>query len=126
MTQRRALEIKSWLYRPFLYYAAHYALTTDLQNRIKPYVQKAVDCCIYAIQGRGTRHRHHGTWYSGRAVLSAALLLIAAVKAQLSVKWHVNWRTVIRQAISVMKFWAVESVDFARGKALLEELVDGM
>ena len=124
MVQVRVLEIKLWLYRPFLYYAIHHQWTSNIRNEVRPYVQKAIACSIHLIEGRPAMHRHHGAWYVGRSIISAGLLVLAAVKAGIAVDTgsNRNWREVIHTACVVLRFWSDESADFARGKDLLERL----
>ncbi|KAH9207667.1 hypothetical protein DL95DRAFT_482473 [Leptodontidium sp. 2 PMI_412] len=120
IVQFRALEIKSWLYRPFLYFAIHHVPYDNLNPRLQFLVLKAIDSSIHWILLRPVRHRHHGSWYVGRLVLSSALSIIAAVKAGITAEKLNDWRDIIREAISAMQFWEDESPDLKKGKEVLE------
>ncbi|KAL2832102.1 hypothetical protein BDW59DRAFT_115458 [Aspergillus cavernicola] len=89
--QARVLGLRSWLYRPFVCYAIHnhnhsHSEGEEENNlsqiQIDKFVQKCIECCFHIIQSKPTRHRHHGTYYAARNVLSSALLIIAAVRAE--------------------------------------------
>ncbi|KAH7389223.1 hypothetical protein BKA64DRAFT_758445 [Cadophora sp. MPI-SDFR-AT-0126] len=122
--QFRALEIKSWLYRPFLYYTIHHVPYTSLSPRLQALVIKAVDTSIHWILLRPVRHRHQGTWYVGRLVLSSALSLLAAVKSGLEdhVRKLGEWRNIVKEAISALEFWEDESPDFSKGREVITVL----
>ncbi|KAL5313245.1 hypothetical protein ACEPPN_018978 [Leptodophora sp. 'Broadleaf-Isolate-01'] len=120
IVQFRALEIKSWLYRPFLYFAIHHVPYDNLNPRLQSLVLKAIDSSIHWILLRPVRHRHHGSWYVGRLVLSSALSIIAAVKAGITAEKLNDWRDIIREAILAMQFWEDESPDLKKGKEVLE------
>ncbi|PVH70328.1 hypothetical protein DL98DRAFT_504778 [Cadophora sp. DSE1049] len=120
VVQFRALEVKSWLYRPFLYYTIHHAPYDTLNPRLQSLVLKAIDSSIHWILLRPARHRHHGSWYAGRLVLSSALSIIAAVKAGIEAEKLSDWRDIVLEAISAMEFWEDESPDFRKGREVLE------
>lgn len=119
--QTRAMEVKAWLYRPFLYYII-YQSSSKVPERVRQLAQKAIDSSIHWIQLRHIRHRHHRSWFVGRLILSSALSILAAVKAKLHLDSLDYWKEIVLQAISTMKFWADESSDFAVGSVVLEKL----
>lgn len=86
------------------------------------FVQKAIQCSFHIIASKATRHRHHGTWFAARAVLSSALLIIAAVKAKGIVDYLIDWPDLVEQAISSLEHWARESPDIAHAIFELENL----
>ncbi|EDN99187.1 hypothetical protein SS1G_14047 [Sclerotinia sclerotiorum 1980 UF-70] len=121
----RAMEVKAWLYRPFLYYIIHQIIhqsSSKVPERVRQLAQKAIDGSIHWILLRHNRHRHHGSWFVGRLILSSALSILAAVKAKLRLDSLDNWKEIVLEAITTMKFWADESSDFAVGSVVLEKL----
>ena len=84
--QARALEIKERIYRPFLYRLihGHHTLTSAERNAHEPQVTQHAITCTRLIQQWNIRHRHHGTWLMSRQTFAAALLLLAACKAGIS------------------------------------------
>ncbi|KAK9236405.1 hypothetical protein V1525DRAFT_217083 [Lipomyces kononenkoae] len=121
--QERVFEVKSWLYRPFVYYAIHNGLGKGTGYNIEEYVHKAITCCLHVIQSKHIRHRHHGTWFASRMVLCAALLIIAAVKAGGIIDYLLDWHDLVNQAISSLEYWESESRDLAKGKTVLKHLL---
>ncbi|KAK9234056.1 hypothetical protein V1525DRAFT_88628 [Lipomyces kononenkoae] len=121
--QARLLEVKSWLYRPFVCQAVHYGLGQGTGYNIEEYVHKAITCCLHVIQSKHIRHRHHGTWFASRMVLCAALLIIAAVKAGGIIDYLLDWQDLVNQAISSLECWESESRGLAKGKSVLEDLL---
>lgn len=81
----RFLEIRLWLYQPFLFFAAHRygtdtnpaSLTDDEFRIVQGFVDSVLDCCMKILQARCLRHRHHGIWFDLRALVTASLVFIA-------------------------------------------------
>jgi hypothetical protein len=122
--QARVLELKSWLYRPFVFYAIHGVGEEGLSPELEKFVQKAIECSFHIIQSKPTLHRHHGSWFAARNVLSSALLILAAVKAGELVTYLEDWPELINQAIRTLAHWAPESQDLAHGQRILEKLLE--
>ncbi|KAK9234142.1 hypothetical protein V1525DRAFT_391744 [Lipomyces kononenkoae] len=121
--QARVFEVKSWLYRPFVYYAVHHGLGQRTGYDIEEYVHKAITCCLHVIQSKHIRHRHHGTWFASRTVLCSALMIIAAVKAGGIIDYLLDWQDLVNQAISSLEYWESESRDLSKGKSVLKDLL---
>jgi hypothetical protein len=101
-TDNRILEMRSWLYQPFLYYIIH---SVDNMSGVSPDISHqrqssqtssllpedtralhsmiiaGIDCNLKIIDVRSLRHRHHGLWYDLRSTMCASLLLLAIVKS---------------------------------------------
>jgi hypothetical protein len=101
-TDNRILEMRSWLYQPFLYYIIH---SVDSTSGVSPNVSHhhqpsqtssllpedtralhsmitaGIDCNLKIMDVRSLRHRHHGLWYDLRSTMCASLLLLAIVKS---------------------------------------------
>lgn len=119
--QARVMEVETWLYRPFLYYMIHQS-SGEIPERVRQLAQKSIDSSIHWILLRYVRHRHHGSWFVGRLILSSAISILAAVKAKMRLDSLDDWKEIVQEAISVMDFWADESPDFAVGSVVLQKL----
>lgn len=119
--QARVMEVETWLYRPFLYYMIHQS-SEEIPERVRQLAQKSIDSSIHWILHRHVRHRHHGSWFVGRLILSSAISILAAVKAKMRLDSLDDWKEIMQEAISVMDFWADESPDFAVGSVVLQKL----
>ena len=141
MVRGRTLEIQSWLYCPFLYYAIHHPPSDPYRLLIEPFVEKALVCGSAHIRGLEARHRHHGTWYEMRAATMAALCILAAAKSGVvDMKDGIGagagrgeiwggmgeggWRETVTRMIGILGFWEGEAADLTRAKGLLEELLE--
>lgn len=122
--QGRVLELRSFLYRNFVYYAIYHGAEDEMSPDIVQLVQKAVACSFHIIQSKPTKRRHHGSWFASRNVLCSALLILAAVKAGGIVDYLVDWPDLAAQAIGLLGHWASEAPDLAQAKGILEKLVD--
>ena len=101
--ENRLLEMRHWLYQPFLFYLVHarpgpvspalrrartYSSTTSSQddserpwNTFWPLIVRAIECNMAILETRTLPHRHHGLWFDLRAIISSTLLLLAVVKS---------------------------------------------
>lgn len=105
-TENRLLEMRSWLYQPFLYYLVHvrppipacvlargHFLHHDSNGPSSSetinqhdelfwtFVTKAIDCSLMMLETRSIPHRHHGLWFDLRALVCSTLLLTAVFKS---------------------------------------------
>ncbi|KAK3109844.1 hypothetical protein LTR53_016470 [Teratosphaeriaceae sp. CCFEE 6253] len=108
--ENRLLEVRSWLYQPFLYWLIHRRppppgpgagpRLDDLPDReaftracaaeglgaedagmLFQLVGSGLDCSLKILDMRSLRHRHHGLWYDMRSTMCAALILLAVVRS---------------------------------------------
>ena len=102
--ENRLLEMRSWLYQPFLYYLVHatpqrplsefaanspistHAPTeppfiSESSNVLWSLIMRGIDCNMTILETRSLPHRHHGLWYDLRAIMCASLILLAIVKS---------------------------------------------
>ena len=124
-TANRLLEMKAWLYRPFLYYAIHtptLALDAPDNQALRRFVDAAMDCNHSIIQNRSVRHRHHGIWFDIRALVTAAVVLTAVIKSR-TVNVPSNWENSFQIIINNIQFWEEESPDLPKTKSIVEELL---
>lgn len=114
--ENRLLEVRSWLYQPFLYYLIHHDHHPDLcelcnVGRSSPgawtvssshtveashmddetvllhrLISSGIDSCMTILDSRALHHRHHGLWYDLRSLMCASLILVAIVKSG-----HESW-----------------------------------
>jgi hypothetical protein len=109
-TDNRILEMRSWLYQPFLYYLIHSpslgsATSATSSSSVLPNVSHhrqrnsssplpaedtralhnmitaGIECNLKIMDVRSLRHRHHGLWYDLRSTMCASLILLAIVKS---------------------------------------------
>ncbi|KFZ02170.1 hypothetical protein V500_00408 [Pseudogymnoascus sp. VKM F-4518 (FW-2643)] len=122
MLRTRALEIRSWILRPFLFQAIHSSTDSPYQITIRPWVDEAIRCCIQLIEANSLRHLHHGTWYTIRLSTTSALLLCASAKGGLAPN---GWLQTVQLAIETLQFWENEgSGDSYKARLVLQELMD--
>ncbi|KAK5015348.1 hypothetical protein LTR16_003411 [Cryomyces antarcticus] len=124
-TWNRLLEMKTWLYQPFLYYAIHNntQLPDLLENSaLRSLIEAGMDCALKTVEHRTLRHRHHGLWFDIRAIVTASLTVMAMVKSG-NVKIDEQWDGRILSVIRTLAFWEDESPDLVKTKKVLEELL---
>lgn len=103
-TENRLLEMRSWLYQPFLYHLIHARPQRSSLHPISSptayihrnnsitlngegagiywsLIDRGIECNLTILDTRSLPHRHHGLWYDLRAVMSASLILLAIVKS---------------------------------------------
>lgn len=99
-TENRLLEMRHWLYQPFLYYLIHarpdpsaFSHGPQADESLSPseihhaqgtfwmLIARAIDCNLTILETRSIPHRHHGLWYDLRAIICSSLILLAVVKA---------------------------------------------
>ncbi|KFY25858.1 hypothetical protein V493_04410 [Pseudogymnoascus sp. VKM F-4281 (FW-2241)] len=127
-TTNRLLEMRSWLYQPFLYHAIHADPQTAHVGEnpvLQSLVEAAMECHLETVQKRCFRHRHHGIWFDIRAIVSAAFSVIAAAKSG-KVTVREEWADHIAHIIETLAFWESESPDLVRTRQVLERLFMGM
>lgn len=120
MVWGRALEIKAWIYRPFLFYAIHSPQHAPGRKLALAFVDKAMSCSFQLLNKHSVFHRHHGTWYGLRETVSGALLLLGAVRCgTLSVP--AQWRDVVKTGILKLRLWEDEVPGLKRAVEVLED-----
>lgn len=123
MARGRLLELKAWLYRPFLYHAIHSTPETPSRVTTLPFAEKSLFYNFLIAQEDHTRHRHHGTWYSLRAKTTAMLCILGAVRCG-NISVPAGWAEVVRSGISNFKYWESEAPGLSRSIQVLENLLD--
>ncbi|OAL33523.1 hypothetical protein AYO20_07209 [Fonsecaea nubica] len=123
MIRTRVLGIKTLIFRPFLFYAPHHPEQALQQPVIQPYVQQAVELSIHVIENSSVRHRHHGTWYTCRMSISAALSLLAASRTDI-IRLPQDWELAVQLAIETLLYWEAEAPgDLRKARGILEDLL---
>jgi hypothetical protein len=121
MLRTRAIEIRSWVLRPFLFRAIHCSPDNPQRVMLSSWVEAAIRCCIQLIEANSLRHRHHGTWYVLRVSTASALSLYAAGKSGLAPD---EWVPTVRLAIETLLYWENEgSREIHKARLLLQDLV---
>lgn len=103
-TENRLLEMRSWLYQPFLYHLIHAkpqrlssqplgsptaysnsarstSIAPDSAGVLWNLIVRGIECNLTILETRSLPHRHHGLWYDLRAIMCASLILLAIVKS---------------------------------------------
>ena len=119
MVRGRALGIKTWIYRPFLYYAVHNGPDATYRSLVQPLVDKALLYIGFYIQGEPSQHRHHGTWLSIRETTAQVLCMIGA-----SISGRIvmpsDWRAIARSCIDRLRYWDQEAPEISKLTQMLE------
>ncbi|KAL3450803.1 hypothetical protein BJX65DRAFT_270142 [Aspergillus insuetus] len=129
MIYGRYLDIKSHLYRPFLYYAVHHGdCNPEVNQIVEPLARKSLKSIVELTNTGTFYHRHHGTWLSCRQLTSIALLLLAANMSGLIPRLLSDGSGEFGQSfkicLDVLKYWESESPDIVRAREVVELLQD--
>jgi hypothetical protein len=123
MIRGRTIDIKTWLYGPFLYYAVHHPADDPYRQLVQPFVDKALRYGNAHIRSLESRHRHHGTWYALRTGTAAAFCIIAAAKCG-----HINlpetWAETVQLQVELLRYWEEEAPDIAKSRVVLQEMIE--
>ncbi|KAL3442842.1 hypothetical protein BJX65DRAFT_286166 [Aspergillus insuetus] len=136
----RLLEIRLWLYQPFLYFAIHHPVTPGVAAvpsnltageavSMQALAQSGFTCCMQILQARCLRHRHHGIWFDLRALVTASLIVIALVKSgNLDVPGidlaEEDLRGHFTKTLEALTYWEDEAPDIKRARQVLVELIE--
>ncbi|KAF3393731.1 hypothetical protein F1880_004758 [Penicillium rolfsii] len=104
----RFLELKSWIYRPLLYYAIHSPREAHNRHMALPYVDKLLTNCVRILRLDLSKHRHHGTWFATRSHLTAALLIMGAVRCG-TIALPTDWPAAVHTGLAKLQYWADEA-----------------
>ena len=119
--QARSMEVKSILYRPFLYCRIHHPATSGQHHQIEEFAQKALKICVQWIKFvPDLQWWHHGVWFMQRIVLTSALCLCAAKRSGLEVE---EWEELAEEAMVNLGAWTNRAKDLERGRQVLENLI---
>lgn len=120
MVWGRALEIKTWIYRPFLFYAIHTPQHAPSRSIALQFVDKALTSSFHLLGKHSIFHRHHGTWYGLRQTVTGALLLLGAVRCG-TLNVPAEWRAVVQTGMSRMRFWEDQVPGVSRAFKVVED-----
>ena len=125
MLRARMLEIRSWIFRPFLFYAVHHSPADTQQAILLPWVEQALHNSVLLIETSSLRHRHHGVWYTNRVSANSALTILLAAKRNLELPN--GWRNAVQLAVETLFYWEAEGPgDMRKARLILEELLDDL
>ncbi|KAJ5295705.1 hypothetical protein N7508_010526 [Penicillium antarcticum] len=136
----RFLEIRLWLYQPFLYFVVHHPmstpsttsdnstspLTSDEFSIVQGLMESGLDCSNKILQARCLRHRHHGIWFDLRALVTASLVFIALARSG-----NVNipnihpggLRSHLSRTLEALTYWEDEAPDIKKARGTLDNLL---
>ncbi|KAJ5371235.1 uncharacterized protein N7496_007327 [Penicillium cataractarum] len=120
MVHGRATEIRTWIYRPFVYYAIHNPADAPCRELVQPFVEKGLLCSIETLGDHLALHRHHGTWYALRSDVAASLSVIGAVRCG-TIQVPPKWKNAVETGLARMKFWEGEVPGLSRSIELVED-----
>jgi hypothetical protein len=119
----RMLEIQSWIYRPFLFYAIHHRADHLYQDLTRAFVEQAMKNSGHLIANNAIRHRHHGTWYTSRVSASAALSILAAAQSG-NIDLPNDWEDTVQLAVETLLYWEDEAPgDLRQVRKILERML---
>lgn len=136
----RFLEIRLWLYQPFLYYAIHRSVydshihsdmfphspSAEEIGIIQGFVDSGLNCCMKILQARCLRHRHHGIWFDLRALVTASLIFIALArsgKVDIPNLHPEGLRSHLNPTLEALTYWEDEAPDIKKARGILNELL---
>jgi len=120
-TENRLLEMRHWLYQPFLYYLVHARPELPSSVRLRQsslpqtlaspsnmhrheqstfwtLISRAIDCNLMILDTRAIPHRHHGLWFDLRNIICSSLILLAVVKSGYLELIPGRWQTLVGNA----------------------------
>lgn len=122
MVHGRFLELKCWIYRPFLYYTIHSPTHAPHQRLALPYVNKLLTTCAQILRHDLSKHRHHGTWFATRSNIAAALLILAAARSD-TVPVPTDWQDILQTGLEKLRYWADEACGTLSAVQVIENLM---
>ncbi|QMW45584.1 hypothetical protein G4B11_009039 [Aspergillus flavus] len=140
----RLLEIRLWLYQPFLYFVIHNPVDTGQEARrtrsssftgeelatIAILVQSGMHCALKILEARCLRHRHHGIWFDLRALVTSSLIVIAAIKSgNLDVPGidsPMELKSHFEGTLQALNYWEDEAPDIKKARCILAGLLTEM
>lgn len=133
----RFLEIRLWLYQPFLFFAVHNPggttvpspLSNEEYTTVQGLVQSGLDCSMKILQARCLRHRHHGIWFDLRALVTASLIFIALARSGNTSLPNIHPRGLrnhLSNTLEALTYWEDEAPDIKKARGVLENLLREM
>ncbi|KAK9241926.1 putative C6 transcription factor [Lipomyces tetrasporus] len=137
----RLLEIRLWLYQPFLYFAIHHPIISGRGLRetrnssftgeelatISTLVKSGLNCTLKILEARCLRHRHHGIWFDLRALVTSSLIVIAAVKSGNldvpGIDGRVGLKSHFDGTLEALTYWEDEAPDIKKARRILEDIL---
>ncbi|KAI9661344.1 MAG: hypothetical protein M1831_003077 [Alyxoria varia] len=134
----RILEMKSWLYLPFLWFAIHHgfgALPTEDRSKLGAIVKDGIETNVTILQDRSLLHRHHGIYFDLRAVVTASLVIIAAARSgnidlnpeifdSILAADQEEHHGIFGRAFRALRFWEDETLDMRKARHILQDLLE--
>ncbi|KAF5026957.1 hypothetical protein F66182_987 [Fusarium sp. NRRL 66182] len=119
----RYLVYRSWTLRPFLYLMIHASQFDLLRYRsdVEPLACEYLASCIDIINDVTYHHRHHGTWYTSRILMSSAASIMAAARVN-TITLPSEWKTEVRKGMQTVTRWTSESRNLHEGLRILEAI----
>ena len=117
----RTLSFREWIHRPFLYYVVHQPADDPYLPLALPLAQKSLELCMEGQRISYPYHRHHGTWFIGRVMLTRALMILAAARSG-RLEAPGDWPEAVEVTVKTLRWWEGEAPDFKLAAEVLESL----
>ncbi|KAF4449338.1 vegetative cell wall gp1 [Fusarium albosuccineum] len=123
--RNRAIGCREWIHRPFLYYVIHQPPSAPYYEQAMPLARRCLELSVELLSRTYGHHRHHGTWYVGRACLTKALMFIAAEKSG-KIQLPDGWKDALEIARWTLHRWSGEAPDLRWAEAILENVLSNV
>ncbi|KAL1979472.1 hypothetical protein VTN96DRAFT_5716 [Rasamsonia emersonii] len=107
----RIFYVQECLFRPFLFRVIHSPVPQP--PAIQDFAQRCVEASYNNARCVTLQHRHHGSWFMGRAAFRCGLSLLAAAHSG-KVEMPPDWRQCVETALVTTEFWGEEAVDLRK------------
>jgi hypothetical protein len=117
----RFLICQEWIHRPFLYYVLSKPQHDPYLPRALILAQKCIESCTRLIPLLLCHNRNGATWIIARRSFSSALLILATVRADLSIMPS-NWKMLVGVSIRTLRKWEGDALDLKWTREVLQDI----
>lgn len=107
MVRSRVLEMRTWIYQPFLYHAIHNTRESCISELVMPLASKALHASFRFIKDEPIPYRHHGAWLGIRTSIAACLQIMATAQSE-SIPLQPDWKDLVQDYIGRLNYWKEE------------------
>jgi hypothetical protein len=124
MVRSRLLEMRTWIYQPFLYHAIHNASESLIPEMVMPLAKKALHASFQFIKDEPIPYRHHGAWLGIRTSIAASFQILATAQSE-SIPLRFDWKDLVRDYIDRLNYWKEEISWIPYAIEIIESYVQG-
>lgn len=121
MLMARYFDMQELICRPFLYIVVHAEPSQQHSPSTQSYAQRCIDLHMKLLHQYTVKHRHHGSWYGGRARFINSLILLAAVHSH-RISVPEDWEETFDGALNFLAYWEGEAPDLGAARRILISL----